>query len=300
MEQALIGRVLERLTLTRDITLDLDGLRSVYAAWCASVPFDNTAKLIALGSQLPGKLPGIDADEFFNRWLTHGVGGTCWPTSNALFELLHSLGFEVRRCAGSMRDTGVISHGTLKVRIGDRDWLVDSSMLTNFPLPLTQEVFIGSDPVFPIEIEVHDGAHVIWWDLPPNAAWIPCRLLADDVTHEYYLERYEASRARSPFNERIYARRNLTDAMLIVTGNRRILKTRSGVVTTELSDAELYRALREEIGVSEELLAQLRKTPAWKMSFIPPPPAAGAASGSVREKPDFSRRSVPSGASPST
>ncbi len=290
----MIDRVLERLKLNRDLIPDLDGLRAVYAAWCAVMPFDNTAKLIALGTKATGRLPGIDAEEFFARWLTHGVGGTCWPSSNALFALLHSLGFKVRRAAGSMRDTGMMSHGTLKVRIADSDWLVDSSMLTNAPLPLTDEVFIGNDAVFPVEIEVHEGAHVIWWDLPPNPAWIPCRLLADDVPYDYYVERYESSRERSPFNERIYARRNLDGAILIVTGNRRIRKDRSGVDSTELDDAGLYRALRKEIGVSEQLLDKLTEMPAWKMSFIPPPPAAGAVSASAREKPDFSRMSRPS------
>jgi arylamine N-acetyltransferase len=285
MSQGVIDRVLERLKLSRGVTPDLDGLRTVYAAWCASMPFDNTAKLIALGTNAPGNLPGIDAEEFFERWLTHDVGGTCWPSSNALFVLLDSLGFRARRAAGSMRDTGIMSHGTVKVRIADKDWLVDSSMLTNVVIPLTDRVFVGGDPVFPVEVEIHDGAHVIWWDLPPNPTWIPCRLLADDVSHKYYVERYEASRERSPFNERIYARRNLGNAILIVTGNRRIRKDQSGIDSTELDDAALYRSLRNEIGVSELLLDQLTEMPAWKMSFIPPPPAAVPAN--LREKPKF-------------
>lgn len=295
MDAGIVDRVLERMNLSRGTSPDLGGLCRTYAAWCASMPFDNTAKLIALGTNAPGRLPGIDADEYFDRWLAHGVGGTCWPSSNALFELLHSLGFHVRRAAASMRDTGIISHGTLKVRIAGQDWLVDSSILSNVPLPLRPEVFIGDDPVFPVEMEVHEGAHVVWWDLPPNPAWIPCRLLADDVSHDYYVERYEASRDRSPFNERIYARRNLNDTMLIVTGNRRIVKTRAGIDSTELNDSELYRALRDEIGVSEALLDQLTEMPAWKVSFTPPrPPAMGAASKPAREKPDFSRTSAPS------
>jgi arylamine N-acetyltransferase len=285
---------------SRDIEPDLEGLRRIYGAWCRTVPFDNTAKLIALGNDTPGLLPGIEADEFFERFLAHGAGGTCWPTSNALFVLLHDIGFDARRAAGSMRDTGIVSHGTVKVRANSSDWLADSSMLTNDPLPLTRHPFIGNDPLVPVEVEVHNGDHVVWWDLPPNPTFIPCRLLHDDVPHQFYVERYEASRARSPFNERIYARRNLGTRMLIVTGNRRLVKTKDALEDSLLDDAALYDTLRSEIGISEALLAQLRKSPAWEASFIPPPPATGAASTPARETPDFSRTSAPSHGFPST
>jgi arylamine N-acetyltransferase len=264
------------------------------------VPFDNTAKLIAIGNRSPGLLPGIDATEFFERFLTHGVGGTCWPTSNALFTLLDVLNFDVRRAAGSMRDTGIVSHGTTKVHIDGIDWLADSSMLTNVPLPLTDEPFIGEDPIVPVEVHVNRGDHIVWWDLPPNESYIPCRLLHDNVSHDFYVERYEASRVRSPFNERVYARRNLGGRMLIITGNRRLVKTADGVDDSNLSDSELYESLANEIGISGELLEQLKQTPAWDASFIPPPPAAGVASADGREMPDFSRRSQPSAGSPST
>jgi Arylamine N-acetyltransferase len=300
LNAVLLDRVLDRLGVGRDIECNLDGLRRVYRAWCTSVPFDNTAKLIAIGNRSPGLLPGIDATEFFERFLTHGAGGTCWPTSNALFTLLSAMGFDVRRAAGSMRDTGIVSHGTTKVHIDDIDWLADSSMLTNEPLPLTDEPFIGEDPLVPVEVHKNRGDHIVWWDLPPNESYIPCRLLHDDVSHDFYIERYEASRIRSPFNERIYARRNLGDRMLIITGNRRLLKTTDGVDDSNLSDSELYEILADEIGISTGLLDELRKTPAWDASFIPAPPAAGAASALLQEMPDFSRRSRPSAGSPST
>ena len=199
-----------------------------------------------------------------------------------------------------MRDTGIVSHGTTRVRIDDIDWLVDSSMLTNGPLPLTLEQFAGDDPLIPVEVRMDNGDHVIWWDLPPNPAPIPCRILYDDVSHDFYVERYEASRLRSPFNERIYARRNLGTKVLILTGNRRLVKTPAGVEDSELSDAELGESLRDEIGVSGEMIAQLRTMPAWQASFIPPPSAVDAASAAVREKLDSSRTSPRSAGYPST
>ena len=296
----LVERVLERLDINRDLDCDLNGLKTVYAAWCLNIPFDNTAKLIALGNQSPDPLPGIDAAEFFERYLIHNVGGTCWPTSNALFELLSALGFRARRAAGSMRDTGIVSHGTTKVRIDDADWLVDSSMLTNGPLPLRTEGFATDDRLVPTEVQLDNGDHVIWWDLPPNPEPIPYRLLHDDVSHDFYSERYEASRLRSPFNERIYLRRNFGTRILILTGNRRLVRTAGGVEDCTLSEAQLFRSLAEEIGISPTMLRELRQSPAWRASLIPPPPAADAASTAAQQRPDSSRTSQPSGEFPST
>jgi arylamine N-acetyltransferase len=296
----LVERVLARLDLSPGLDRDLAGLKSVYEAWCLNVPFDNTAKLIALGNHSRGLLPGIDPTDFFERFLSHNVGGTCWPTSNSLFELLSALGFRARRAAGSMRDTGIVSHGTTKVRIDDCDWLVDSSMLTNGPLPLGSGEFASADPLIPVEVKVESGDHMIWWDLPPNPSPIPCRLLHDDVSHDFYIERYEASRLRSPFNERVYARRNLGDRILIVTGSRRLEKTRHGIDDSTLTDAQLYESLTEEIGISAAILEQLKETPAWSASFIPPPPAADAASAAGQQMPDSSRTSLPAGEPPST
>ena len=82
-----------------------------------------------------------------------------------------------------MRDTGLASHGSVKVRLDSTDWLADSSMLTNTPLPLTDEVFVSNDAVYAAEVEKVGGTHLIWWDLPPNESYIPCRVLVDDVTH---------------------------------------------------------------------------------------------------------------------
>jgi len=64
-------------------------------------PFDNLQKMISLraGDQ---RLTGHDASEFFENFLAHGSSGTCWPSSNALFTLLTSLGFDARRVAGAM------------------------------------------------------------------------------------------------------------------------------------------------------------------------------------------------------
>jgi len=246
----------------------LAGLGAVYGAWCARVPFDNLRKRVALFTGAP--LPGGDAADFFEAWLEDGTGGTCWPTSNALHALLRSLGFEARRVSGSMRDIGAINHGSVKVKIEGRDWLVDSSLLTNVPLPLGPDVFVGDDPAFPVEVELDAAAHLIWVQLASAAEYMPCRLVEDPTSREAYLERYEASRQQSAFNQGLYARRNLPGEMLILRGRTLFARTAAGAKSTELSADGLREALRERFGISERAIDAWVRAGGLYASFAPP------------------------------
>ena len=213
---SLRDRVIERLGFGAAPPPDLDGLRALYAAWGVRIPFDNVRKMIAL--RTPGApLPGTTPEDFFEGWLRDGAGGTCWPSSQALWALLSALGFEARRVVASMRDTGYGSHGTVKVRTSDTDWLVDSSMLTNTPAPCGDAVHIDTDQVWPIEIEPVDGTHVIWFDGRPGSDPLTCRVLQDPADPAWYVTAYEASRGRSPFNHALYARRNLAGEVRILS-----------------------------------------------------------------------------------
>lgn len=270
LDEKLLERVLDRLGLTAPPNPDMEGLRATYAAWCMSVPFDNIAKLIALRTGANAALPGLDAVAFYDRLLDHGAAGTCWPTSNALFELLDAFGFDARRIAGSMRDTGVVSHGSVTVTIDGGDWLVDTSMLTVSPLPLTHDTYFAVDRLFAAEVEYTGETHIVWSDLPPNPTLIPCRMLVDPATHAFYAERYEASRTRSPFNDRLYAKRNAPDEKLVLIGNLRVSKTVEGVSTEVLDASQLCESLREEIGISGALIDQWKQSGALEASFNPP------------------------------
>lgn len=263
-------RVLDRLGMSSVPPPDLWGLRALYEAWCAHVPFDNVRKMIALLTRDDLPLPGGRAVEFFERWLSDGAGGTCWPTSNALFELTRSLGFDAHRITGYMRDLGIVNHASVRVDLDGATWLVDSSMLTNVPLPLQQEVFVHDDRVFAVEVEPTGTTHVIWWDTPPNSTYLPCRLLPDPVDHAYYLTAYEGSRERSPFNQRLYARRNRPGELLVLFGNSRFSKTVDGLQFKELTPDEVSEALRDDIGISQDLVEQWVRAGGLKASFEPP------------------------------
>jgi hypothetical protein len=101
-------------------------------------------------------------------------------------------------------------------------------------------------------------------------------MLVDPATHAFYAERYEASRTRSPFNERLYAKRNSRGEKLVLVGNSRVSKTAEGITTQELDAPQLCESLRDEIGVSGALIEEWKKSGALEASFKAPsgPPSA--------------------------
>lgn len=275
----LLGALLHKLGLNFDIKTNFDGLTRVYEAWCTHVPFDNVRKLIALGSGDNGLLPGAHAVDFLENWLDHGTGGTCWSSSNALYALVKSLGFDARRVAGSMRDVGVPGHGSVKVTIDLADWLVDSSMLQMYPMPLTDNYFVREDPLYGVEIEPGDGQHLIWFATPPYNDLFPCRLMLDPVDHDFYLERYEISRTRGPFNHHLSVRYNRDGIRTVLQGHTRHRMTSRGLQSEALTPDGLCDALRDEVGMSEEVVDRWVKSGALSAAFepplVPPAPIAG-------------------------
>lgn len=263
-------RVVSRLGLPPAVPTDLAGLRAVYAAWCLNVPFDNVRKLVALRTGDTGPLPGTDATDFLEHFLEHGTGGTCWSSSNALFELVASYGFDARRVAGSMRDLGVPGHGTIKVQIDGQDWLVDSSMLIMYPIPLRDEVHVDRDPLFGVEVEPTDGSHLVWFDTPPYDEYFPCRLLLDPVDFAFYAERYEISRTKGPFNHHLSVRYNRGSARAVIQGHTRHRNTTAGRESRSLTRDELVHALRHDVGLSAAMVQRFVDCGACDAAFEPP------------------------------
>ncbi|MEO7359112.1 MAG: hypothetical protein ABI120_02200 [Gemmatimonadaceae bacterium] len=245
-------RLADRMGIDSRLPVDIIGLNTLYAAWCHHVPFDNVRKLIALRTGDTTALPGGDATDFLENYLEHGTGGTCWGSSNALYALAIANGFAARRVAGSMRDLGVPGHGSVKVNVNGMDWLVDSSMLTMFPIPITDELYVYRDARFGVEVEpTPEGSHLVWFNTPPYDDYFPCRLLLDPVTHEFYLERYEISRNRGPFNHHISIRYNRGDARTVIQGHtRHRITDATGLVSTPLTRDELVAELRGVVGMS--------------------------------------------------
>lgn len=115
---------------------DLDGVADLYRAWCASVPFDPIAKALALRrGETP---PGADPGDLLARWLTTGVGATCWGHCSSLAGILEVAGVPAAVGLDRMvRTDGVVDfHSFVVVADGDRRLALDPVHVSGSPLPL--------------------------------------------------------------------------------------------------------------------------------------------------------------------
>ncbi|MFN7932830.1 MAG: arylamine N-acetyltransferase [Bryobacteraceae bacterium] len=279
----MLQRVLKRLGLDEPPSPDVEGLQRLYDAWSIAVRFDNVRKMIAL--RTGRRLPGREAEDFFEAWLSQGAGGTCWAGAIAWLELLRGCGFEARFASGSMFDMGFVNHGTVVVAFGNEEWLADASLMSPAPLLLGREQR-HSNGVTAVELEPDGGSHLVWVTVPHQAGFINCRVYPETLAHGAVLAHYEATRERSAFNQRLYARRNFRDRVILLRGNLRFERRSSGFTAGELTADELRRSMQEEMGFSEELIGEWVEcgglADSMKPSSGPAPPAVKGVPPSLR------------------
>ncbi|MEP6546856.1 MAG: arylamine N-acetyltransferase [Gammaproteobacteria bacterium] len=281
----LADRVLAKLELSRRPEPTLGGLHAVYSAWCRHVPFDNVRKLIHVRRQDPGILPGDDPEDFFNAWIRHGAGGTCWAGNGALCALLTAFGFDARRAVATMVVAPNLppNHGSTTVLFDGRRYLVDASILHGEPLlleePLTPEGLLLVDegataataPVaWNAACRMSAGHWHIRWRPLHKPEGIDCRIDRFDVDAASFRQLHEQSRAWSPFNYELHAR-TIRDTSVIGTAfGQRIEFDAGGTAQRALQMGDRLRFLVEEIGIHEELAAMV---PPDVPTPTPPPPA---------------------------
>jgi N-hydroxyarylamine O-acetyltransferase len=267
----LLERVLMRLEMSDRPAPTLDGLQTLYAAWCRKVPFDNVRKLIHVYNHDPGPLPGDDATEFFEAWLKYGTGGTCWAGNGALCTLLVALGFPANRGMGTMLVAPHIppNHGTVLVTFDETRYVVDASILHSAPLRLDTSTPTGvTHPAWGVQCSTRDGYWHICWRPVHMPDGLDCRLDYLSVTRETFRERHEQTRPWSPFNYELYARLLCGESVVGTTGGQRVeFNDAGGVSRKRLEGDERIRLLVDELGIQEEIVQRLpRDTP------TPPPP----------------------------
>jgi N-hydroxyarylamine O-acetyltransferase len=259
MNRDTVPAVLEKLGMDRP-ECDLAGLRTVYAAWCRAVPFDNVLKMIHLAEQRPDPLPGSTPDSFFGAWLECGAGGTCWAGNGALHDLLEQLGFAVQRALATMMPHPEVrgpNHGSVVVTIeGDR-WIADASILSGEPLriPLPDEpAETGPLP----RIEWLDGHPAVVWRMLRAPGGFPCRIERIGVEAAEFEELHRQSAVWSPFNYELSGRLMHARVTVGISGLERYELEGNGPIAASTVDRDgRERFLVEELGISEEIARRL-------------------------------------------
>jgi len=268
----LLERVLVKLGLSSHPAPTLDGLQTLYAAWCRKVPFDNVRKLIHLHSHDPGPFPGDNATDFFEAWLAYGTGGTCWAGNGALHALLLSLGFHATRGLCTMLIAPHIppNHGSVLVTHDETPYVVDASILHSDPLRLdasapTAIVY----PAWGVDCDRRDDGHwYIRWRSMFGEEGLDCRIEDLSVSRDTFHERHEQTRPWSPFNYELHIRLICGDSIVGAALGQRVEYDGSGAcVRTRLDGNERKQLLIDKLGIHEEMVERLpADTP------TPPPP----------------------------
>jgi N-hydroxyarylamine O-acetyltransferase len=261
----LVEHVLARLGLHQRPELDLAGLNTLYAAFCANVPFDNVQKRIWFASPQTTPLPGGDPNEFFNNWLRHGTGGTCWPLNGGLYALVHALGFEARRIVGSVVIEGYpqgANHGSVLVALDGINYLVDAWMASFKVLPLISgrpsSTGHGIHDIRAVPTE--SGFEIISYSGFNREQPLPFRPEPeyDPVDHAFFLARADRTKVVGFFNDAIFICRHFPETILTMGRKSKFRIAADGTLTkTEPTEAERRMALIEEFGLSEEIVEEI-------------------------------------------
>ncbi len=265
LSSKILTRILAKLDLMERPARDLAGLNRVYAAYCGHVPKDNILKRIWLTGNQTGPVTGGDPIEFFENWLAHGTGGTCFPAAEGLYALLRALGFDANRVSGSVIMEGLerdANHGSVQVYLEGVDYLVDPqpASFTALPIISGQPSSTGDGIHDNRAVPVAGGFELQCF--PGSNRQEPLRIQFDLehwlVDHDFFLRHYALSalreRNRSPFNDALFICRCFPSSIVIVgRGNRIVVSSDNSVTKSEITIDERNRILIEELEFSEEI-----------------------------------------------
>ncbi len=272
-------RVLSGLGFSHAPAADVDGLQAVYDAWCHHIPFDNLRKLIHVHSQNPSPLPGSDSIDFFESWLKHRTGGTCWAGNGALYALLCSLGFTATRAVGTMLVAPELppNHGTVLIEVENMQYLADASILHVVPIQLSS----CADRKIPFNIKIEQRDDELWyvrWKPFNHLNGLDCRIDYHPASSDEFQQRHEQTRAWSPFNYQLTVRTMLGDCAVGTMNSHWFEQSNTGdTKQREISNEQRSALLINTIGYSEEIVSCL---PADRPT--PPPPGSKKAANSVK------------------
>ncbi|MEU8379704.1 arylamine N-acetyltransferase [Streptosporangium sp. NPDC048865] len=122
MDESRITRYLDRLSVTRPATPDVQGLRALQLAHLRAVPFESLS--IHLGEPIV-----LEPDALFDKIVDRRRGGFCYELNGLFAELLTALGYRVTLLAARVFGGGgvpgpLFDHLALRVDLGE-PWLVD-------------------------------------------------------------------------------------------------------------------------------------------------------------------------------
>jgi N-hydroxyarylamine O-acetyltransferase len=255
--------VLAKLGLPNWPSLDVAGLNTVYGAICGSIPFDNVQKRIWFVGDHTKPVTGGDPVEFFENWVKHGTGGTCWPGNGAMYALAHALGFNARRMAGSVIVANYpqgANHGSVLVALDGIEYVFDHTFGAFKVLPLipSNRASTGTG-IHNIEVIPVDGGFEVFFHLgwTEDALAFRTEPEHDPVDHDFFISRYDNASRVGFFNDSVMISRRFADSIVTIGRGYKLVLTTDGLTKTELTKPQRDQVLIEELGLSSEVVSMI-------------------------------------------
>jgi len=263
LSPALVELVLAKLGLQNKPTLDLPGLNTLYAAICGNIPFDNIQKRIWFASDRKKPVTGGDPRDFFENWVRHGTGGTCWPGNGGMYALAHALGFQTRRMAGSVIVANYPqggNHGSVLVTLDGVDHVFDHSFGAFKVAP-----FVPGKPastgtgVHNVEVIPVDGGFEVFFHLgwTEDALAFRTEPEYDAVDHSFFIARYDNASRVGFFNDTLLITRRFANSIVTVGRMNKLVISTDGLAKTELTAGQRDEVLIQELGLTPEVVSMI-------------------------------------------
>ncbi len=262
LKEGVYERFLERVGFTKRPDPNRSTLDAIFSKWCRDVGYDNVLKRIYFHENHSGELPVMNPNDFIEAWMKHGTSGSCWPSGEALYGVLHLTGFNVERVAGQMlecNDPMDPNHGALIVHLDGKRLYVDPGIASEDALELVEGAETKTDNNA-YGVWCKGDGHV-WWRPGHSRTPIEIETKYWDLSYEYFAERYEKTKEFSLFNTSLYIRRNRGDGILTYGRGNVLTVDGEGNLTAEpISDADLPEFLVTKMGLSEEIASRVPLT----------------------------------------
>lgn len=259
LDQSIVARVLAKLNLNSEIKNNEESLKLLYSAWCQGIPFDNFWKRLQLSGKSFSEKDQMNPNHFFEIWLDHGVGGTCWTSTKAMGALLNHLGFNVRFITGSMGDMGMPNHGSLIVTFENgKEFIIDTSILNNHPIDISGQGI--KDSVHPVQLVNDEKKTMLVFEHVTKREIMPCSINLDGISEDEISEHYGVSVQMSLFNDCVYIRKNTIEGVLSIVGNTFSNKLSKTIEKKELTKKEISEVLINTMGFSKEIVTHIENT----------------------------------------
>lgn len=249
---------IERLGFSTKPEPTRENLDRLYKGWCREVGYDNVLKRVYYARGETGPFPVMDPNDFVKSWLAHGTSGSCWPSAEALYNLLAKTGYKTERVSAEMLDCGDPmrpNHGTCFVELDGSTFVVDTGVVAEEVLELKDgEETSTSSKAFGIRSK---GDGRIWWLPGHSRQSIEIAMIDRNCSAEYFAHRYEKTKEFSLFNHSLYVRKNIDDGIITYGRGNVIRVNPEGEMSAEpIATEDLAAFLIDTMGLSEEIVAQ--------------------------------------------